>query len=209
MGTHRSSPCRCGGRTGPSTSRSSRAARCSCHHGQEQLRALARPRYPDWREAQAEEDDDARGCEECCHGTYVPSQTVCSSSAADAISPAGSTACVRSCAAKRPRRDSAPAVRHRGSIPGTTEGELLAACRELLRRGLPRAVARELDDEHGFIPIGVDVNGDVAATAFIRRLLRGAPAGRSGLETSEFQRRDSTWAYLGGGAGHFEEYPLV
>jgi hypothetical protein len=39
------------------------------------------------------------------------------------------------------------------------EGELLAACRELLRR--PPAVARELDDEHGFIPIGVDVNRDV------------------------------------------------
>ena len=112
-------------------------------------------------------------------------------------------------------RGQAPETRFRasraasGSIPGTTEGELLAARRELLRRGLPRAVARELDDEHGFIPIGVDVNGDVAATAFIRRLLRGAPAGRSGLETSEFQRRDSTWAYLGGGAGHFEEYPLV
>ena len=112
------------------------AARCSCHHGQEQLRALARPRYPDWREAQAEEDNDARGCEECCHGTYVPSQTVCSSSAADAISPAGSTACVRNCAAKRPRRDSAPAAAS-GLIPGTIEGELFAACRELLRRGSP------------------------------------------------------------------------
>src|SRR5260370_37400830 len=95
-------------------------------------RALARPRYADWREAQAEEDDDARGCEECCHGTYVPSQTVCSSSAADAISPAGSTDCVRSCAAKRPRRDSAPAAAS-GLIPGTMEGELLAPCRELLR----------------------------------------------------------------------------
>ena len=39
------------------------------------------------------------------------------------------------------------------------------------------AVARELDDEHGFIPIGVDVNGDVAATALIRWLPRGAPGG--------------------------------
>jgi len=64
--------------------------------------------------------------------------------------------------------------------------------------GLPSAVPRELDDEHRFIPIGVDVNGDVTATAFVRWLPRGALAGRPGLETSEFRQRDGTWVYLGG-----------
>ena len=89
------------------------------------------------------------------------------------------------------------------------EGELLAACRGLLQKGLPGAVPRELDDEHRFIPLGVDINGDVAATVFIRRLTRGVMAGRPGLEKSVFQRRDGNWVYLGGGAGPFEEYPLA
>jgi hypothetical protein len=96
-----------------------------------------------------------------------------------------------------------------GLIVETMEDELLAACRELLQQGLPSAVPRELDDEHRFIPLGVDINGDVAATAFIRRLPRGAMAGRPGMENSIFQQRDGNWVYLGGGAGHFEDYPLA
>jgi hypothetical protein len=89
------------------------------------------------------------------------------------------------------------------------EDELMAACQELLRHGLPSVVPRELGDEHRFIPLAVDINGDVAVTAFIRRLRRGALAGRPGLETSEFQQRDGNWVYLGGGAGEFREYPLA
>ncbi len=85
----------------------------------------------------------------------------------------------------------------------------MAACQELLRHGLPSVVPRELGDEHRFIPLAVDINGDVAVTAFIRTLRHGPLAGRPGLETSQFQRRDGTWVYLGGGAGEFRGYPLA
>ncbi len=106
-------------------------------------------------------------------------------------------------------RSTVPSVRRRGLIVETLEGELLAACRGLLQQGLPCFVPRELDDEHRFIPLGVDINGDVAATVFIRSLTRCPLAGRPGLEKSVFQRRDGTWVYLGGGASAFEEYSLA
>ena len=80
------------------------------------------------------------------------------------------------------------------------EDELLAACRELLQRGLPGVVPRELDGEHRFIPLGADINEDVAATVFIRRLTRGVLAGQPCVEKSVFQRRGGDWVYLGGGA---------
>lgn len=85
----------------------------------------------------------------------------------------------------------------------------MAACQELLRQGLASVVPQEFGDEHRFIPLAVDINGDVAVTAFIRRLRHGALAGRPGIETSQFQRRDGTWAYLGGGSGEFHDYPLT
>ena len=85
----------------------------------------------------------------------------------------------------------------------------MTACQELLRQGLPSVVPREFNDEHRFIPLAVDINGDLAVTAFLCRLPHGPRAGQPGLETSEFQRRDGTWAYLGGGAGEFGDYPLA
>jgi hypothetical protein len=89
------------------------------------------------------------------------------------------------------------------------EDELLAASQTLLRQGLPGAVPKELDDEHRFIPLGVDINEDVAATAFLRWLPSGTPAGGPSLQTSEFHQRDGNWVYLGGGVAHFREYPLA
>jgi hypothetical protein len=89
------------------------------------------------------------------------------------------------------------------------QDELLAACQTLLRQGLPSVVPREFDDEHRLIPLGVDINGDVAATAFAWWLPEGARAGRAGLRTSTFLRADGDWAYLGGGVGEFRAYPLA
>ncbi len=134
---------------------------------------LLRPRDPDWREVQAEEDDDAQRCEDCCHGTYVLSETVCSSDAPGRHQPPVRDSLCPELRSQAPRRDSAPAVRHRGLSSALRR----ASCSELLRQGLPSAVPRELDDEHRFTPIGVDVNGDVTATAFVRWLPRGALAG--------------------------------
>jgi hypothetical protein len=89
------------------------------------------------------------------------------------------------------------------------EEELMAACQKLLRQGLPSMVPRELSDEHRFIPLAVDISGDVAVTALIRMLRHGPLAGRPGLETSQFQQRDGNWAYVGGGVGEFRDYPLA
>jgi len=48
-----------------------------------------------------------------------------------------------------------------------------------------------------------------AAQSFVRSLRRGPLAGTPGIERAQFQRRDATWAYLGGGAsGPFDDYPL-
>ncbi len=46
-------------------------------------------------------------------------------------------------------------------------------------------------------------------TVFVRGLRRGPLAGTPGIEEAQFQLRDGTWAYLGGGAsGPFDDYPL-
>jgi hypothetical protein len=89
------------------------------------------------------------------------------------------------------------------------EDELLAASQTLLRQGLPSATGRELDDQHRLIPLGVDINGDVAATAFAWWLPAGAQAGRTVLRTSIFHQVGGDWAYLGGGVGEFRAYPLA
>ena len=89
------------------------------------------------------------------------------------------------------------------------DDELIAASLELLRHGLPGMVPRELSGEQRLIPLSVDVNSDVAVTVFVRGLRRGPLARTPGIEEAQFQRRDGTWAYLGGGAsGPFDDYPL-
>jgi hypothetical protein len=70
-------------------------------------------------------------------------------------------------------------------------------------------VPRELSSEHRFVPLAVDINRDLAVTAFLCRLPPGPRAGQPGLETSQFQRRGGIWAYLGGGAAEFRDYPLA
>jgi len=97
----------------------------------------------------------------------------------------------------------------RGLIVGTVDDELIAASQELLRHGLPGTVPRELSGQHRLIPLAADIEGNVAVTVFVRRLQHGPLAGMPGIETAQFQRRDGTWAYLGGGAGGpFGDYPL-
>lgn len=102
-----------------------------------------------------------------------------------------------------------PPSGRRRLIVGSVDDELIAANQELLRHGLPGKVPRELSGEHRLIPLAADINGDVAVTVFARRLQWGRLAGMPGIEKSQFQRRDGTWAYLGGGSGGpFDGYPL-
>lgn len=89
------------------------------------------------------------------------------------------------------------------------DDELIAASQELLRQGLPTTVPRELSAEDRLIPLAADVNDSVAVTMFVRALQWGRLAGMPGIEEAQFQRRDGTWAYLGGGSGGpFDDYPL-
>jgi hypothetical protein len=58
------------------------------------------------------------------------------------------------------------------SIVEAVDNELRVTSETVLLQGLPTAVRRELDDEHRSIALGVDIDQDVAATAF----LAGCPA---------------------------------
>jgi hypothetical protein len=51
--------------------------------------------------------------------------------------------------------------------------ESMAACRELLRDGLPGTVPDGSDGEFRFIPLAVDINGDAAVTVFVRQMTGG------------------------------------
>jgi hypothetical protein len=58
---------------------------------------------------------------------------------------------------------------------------------------------RRLSRRRRFAALGVDVDGDVACTVFVRR----TPGGFA-LETHVLVRRGAGWAYLGGGGGGAE-----
>ncbi len=72
----------------------------------------------------------------------------------------------------------------------------LAESRKLIADGVPEVTFR-LSRRRRFLPLAVDVDGDVAATLFVRRGVSGSPT----LEAHTLERRDGTWVPLGGGAG--------
>lgn len=85
--------------------------------------------------------------------------------------------------------------------------ELYAASDALLLRGLPSSVPRELDDEHPIIPLAVDIDQDVAVTAFLCWTLEDEgpiPV----LQTVDSYRDQGRWIPTGGAAGTFPEYPI-
>ncbi|MBE1605036.1 hypothetical protein [Actinopolymorpha pittospori] len=86
--------------------------------------------------------------------------------------------------------------------------EDVLACQKVLHDGLPESVPAELDDQHPFIPLGVDIDGDVAAVALVVRWMEGPMAGRPGIQKYAFRRCGGEWVYLGGGGGNVHDYPL-
>ena len=71
----------------------------------------------------------------------------------------------------------------------------LAESVRLIEVGLPAAPAR-LSRRRRFLPLGVDVAGDVAAAAFLRR-----GAGADELEINLLTRQRGSWQLHGGGGG--------
>ncbi len=74
--------------------------------------------------------------------------------------------------------------------------DVLAESRRLLAGGVPE-VPLKLTRRRRFIPVACDVDGDVAATLFVRRGVSGNPW----LEAWALERRDGDWVVLGGGSG--------
>ncbi|MGI8334740.1 hypothetical protein ACRYCC_32720 [Actinomadura scrupuli] len=95
--------------------------------------------------------------------------------------------------------------------------ELIAECHRLLRDGFPDELPerRVLRDEHDFIPLGLDVDGDIAVVAMLR-WWKGPPERPSRLpqprpliDVRPFLRLGGNWSSLGGGGGLVPEYPLT
>jgi hypothetical protein len=72
----------------------------------------------------------------------------------------------------------------------------LAESRKMIAEGVPD-IPFKLTRRRRFIPVAFDVDGDVAATVFLRRGVNGNPW----LESWNLERRDGQWTILGGGAG--------
>lgn len=80
--------------------------------------------------------------------------------------------------------------------------ELYTASNRLLLHGLPSAVPRELDDEHRIIPLGVDIDQNVAVTAFLCWLAQEqGPV--PGLQILAFRQDQGQWEPTGAASGPF------
>ncbi|MCZ2803888.1 hypothetical protein O2W18_02090 [Modestobacter sp. VKM Ac-2983] len=79
----------------------------------------------------------------------------------------------------------------------------LAESIALIEQGVPEAPPR-LSRRRRFVPLAVDVEGDVACTLFARRSV-----GHVAAETWALARRGQEWAVLGGGGSSLDEEDLT
>jgi hypothetical protein len=86
--------------------------------------------------------------------------------------------------------------------------EIWLASDVLLDRGVTNDIPRELDDDHRLIPIGVDIDRDVAATAFVA-WLPGDDGLIPGLRMMTFRLDDSRWCPSGGSSAPMVDYPVT
>ena len=76
----------------------------------------------------------------------------------------------------------------------------MAECRSLLPEGVPTTTPIALDGTGRSIPLGVDIDGDVAATAMLRPWARSGHAHQAAIVVWLFHFRHGQWVSLGGGA---------
>ncbi|WP_157407508.1 hypothetical protein [Actinomadura atramentaria] len=85
--------------------------------------------------------------------------------------------------------------------------EVNEECLRLLRDGLPDAVEAPVADR-SFLPLAVDVNGDVAVVAVLTLEDTGT-LGEGFIDGWTFHRRNGEWLALGGGGGAAPAEPLA
>lgn len=87
--------------------------------------------------------------------------------------------------------------------------QLRSAARLLAARGLPASIARELDDENPVIPLGIDIDHDVATAALLGWSEQDSGY-RPSLWTASIQQLDGDWVpYALGGGLPPSDYPLA
>lgn len=86
--------------------------------------------------------------------------------------------------------------------------EVHEECLRLLREGMPDPAPDAFDADRDFLPLGTDMDGDVAVVTFLHRP-GGAPHAAPFIEGWTFHRRDGEWMSLGGGGGSAPAEPLT
>lgn len=85
--------------------------------------------------------------------------------------------------------------------------EVHEECLRLLRDGMPDPAPDTFDEERDFLPLGLDMDGDVAVVTFLHQW--GGSGVDPFIEGRTFHRRDGEWMGLGGGGGSAPYEPLV
>lgn len=83
--------------------------------------------------------------------------------------------------------------------------EVHEECMRLLRDGLPVPPPAAFAEGRDFLPLGLDMDGDVAVVTFLHQW--GEASGY--IEGWTFHRRDGEWRELGGGGGSAPDEPLT
>jgi hypothetical protein len=83
--------------------------------------------------------------------------------------------------------------------------EVHEECMRLLRDGLPVPAPAAFDAERDFLPLGLDMDGDVAVVTFLHQWSDASAF----IEGWTFHRRDGEWRELGGAGGSAPADPLM
>ncbi|RKS68689.1 hypothetical protein BZB76_5813 [Actinomadura pelletieri DSM 43383] len=89
------------------------------------------------------------------------------------------------------------------------DDEVLEECLRLLRDGLPDPAPATFDEGRGFLPLGLDIDGDVAVVTFLYRSGDVSSGCADFIEGWTFHRREGEWRELGGGGGSAPAEPLT
>ncbi|MFF5261095.1 hypothetical protein ACFY4C_19320 [Actinomadura viridis] len=83
--------------------------------------------------------------------------------------------------------------------------EVHEECLRVLRDGLPEPIPAGFDDGREFLPLSLDVDGDIAVVTFLRQPGDASRSVPPFIEGWTYHRRDGEWMELGGGGGSAPE----
>ncbi|WP_433335722.1 hypothetical protein [Spirillospora sp. CA-294931] len=90
-----------------------------------------------------------------------------------------------------------------------SDDEVHAEARRLLREGMPSPAPSGFEDGRDYLPLSLDVDGDIAVVTFLRRGGGAEHAVPAFIEGWTFHQRDGEWLELGGGGGSAPSEPLT